>query len=95
MPNLQASIKDLRQSKKRTVVNNRVRRRLKEAVKAYNTAIDAGEVKTATEALPRVQKMVDKAAKSGIMKKGTASRKKSRLSKKLNTLTAPDVKASN
>ncbi|MCA9377103.1 30S ribosomal protein S20 [Candidatus Nomurabacteria bacterium] len=92
MPNLQASIKDLRQSKKRTANNNRIRRRLKDSVKSYKKAIESGDAKTAEENLPRAQKMLDKAAKRGIIKKGTASRKKSLLSKKLNDLTAPDVK---
>jgi small subunit ribosomal protein S20 len=92
MPNLQASIKDLRQSKTRTVHNNRVRRRLHDVSKKYNKAIDEKDVEKAKDTLPRVQKMLDKAAKRGIIKKGTASRKKSGYAKKLNDIAAPDVK---
>ena len=93
MPNLQASIKDLRQTKSRTVYNNRVRRRLKDSVKKYEDAIETKDQKKAEEHLPRVYQMLDKAAKRGIIKKGTASRKKSKMAKKYNTLAAPDVKA--
>ncbi len=91
MPNLQASIKDLKQTKKRSVFNGRIRRRMKESVKSFNDAIKAGDSKSAEERLPRAQKMLDKAAKNGIIKKGTASRYKSDLAKKLNGLSAPDV----
>ncbi len=94
MPNLKASIKDLRKTKRKTVINNRIRRRLKDSVKAYNKAVETNDSKTAEKLHPRVQKMLDKAAKNGIIKKGTSSRKKSRLMKKLNSLSAPDVKAS-
>ena len=93
MPNLQASIKDLRQSKSRTIYNNRVRRRLRNSVKKYEDAISEKDSKKAQEALPRAQKMLDKAAKRGIIKQGTASRRKSRLAKKFNTIAAPNVKA--
>ncbi len=94
MPNLRTSIKDLRQSKRKTFNNNRTRRRLKVAVKTYSTAVANKDVKTAERSLPVVQKMLDKAAKRGIIKKGTASRRKSRLNKKLNTLSAPNVETS-
>lgn len=48
---------------------------------------------TAEKSLPRLYKVIDKAAKSGVIKKQTAARKKSRLSRKVNNLSAPDVKA--
>lgn len=67
---------------------------MKDTVKSYNKAIDKKEDAEAKDLHPRVQKMLDKAAKNGIIKKGTASRRKSRLSRKLNALTAPDVETS-
>lgn len=88
MANLKTSIKDVRQNKRRAVFNGRIKKRYKAAVKKYNLHIEAGEKKEAQAYLPRVYKLLDKAAKGGVMKKGSASRRKSRLAGKLNTLSA-------
>lgn len=88
MPNLQTSIKDLRQNKRKVVYNNRLRSRIKRAVKKFDTLIEKGEKKEAAKMLPQVYKVLDKAAKKGVIKKGNASRRISRFNKKLNNLTA-------
>lgn len=92
MANLQTSIKDVRQNKRRAVFNARMKKRYKAAVKEFNERIAAEDKKGAAEYLPRVYKMLDKAAKRGIIKKNNASRRKSRLAKKLNNLSAPNDK---
>ena len=94
MANLKTSIKDVRQSERKAVFNARMKRRFKDAVKEFNKLVDSGEAKSAEAYLPRVYKMLDKAAKSGVIKKGNASRRKSRLAIKLNKSAAPDVKTS-
>jgi small subunit ribosomal protein S20 len=91
MPNLAASIKSVRQTKKRTTYNSRIKRKYRGAVKDFNQAVEAGDSKAANEKLPRVYKTLDKATKGGIIKKGTSSRTKSRLAKKLNTLASSNV----
>lgn len=91
MPNLKASKKALRQSEKHKIQNDRIRRRYRNAIKSFITQVESGDTTGAQESLPKVYKMLDKAAKSGVIKDTTAARKKSRLVKKLNRLSAPDV----
>jgi small subunit ribosomal protein S20 len=74
MPNLQNAKKALRVATRKRVVNDRRRRAMKVAVKSAKT------VKT-TEELSKAYQAIDKAAKRGVIKKNTASRKKSRLAK--------------
>ncbi|MCD4756564.1 30S ribosomal protein S20 [bacterium] len=94
MPNLRTSIKDLRQTKKRTIFNDRLRNRVKKATKRFNTLVEEKKLDEATKALPQVNKVLDKAAKKHIIKKGNASRNKSRLAAKLNNLAQENVKPS-
>lgn len=82
MPNKRNAKKALRQSIKRATRNTLVKDTFKKAVKTVNKALAAGttEVK---EQLRLAQQALDKAAKRGIIKKGNASRKMSRLTKRV------------
>lgn len=82
MPNLKNAKKALRQAQKRTERNLLVKTAYKKAVKEVQKAVEAGSP-DASEQLRLAQKKLDKAAKRGILKKNTASRKLSRLSKKV------------
>lgn len=88
MPNLQTSVKDLRQTKKRTIYNNRLRNRIKRATKRFDTLIEEEKYEEAEKMLPQVYKVLDKATKKNVIKKGNASRRKSRLASKLNNKIA-------
>ncbi len=79
MPNKQSAKKELRKIKKRAALNATVRGAYREAVKNVRKAIVAKQ--DAGELLRLAQKKLDKAAKRGVMKKNTASRKLSRLMK--------------
>jgi len=92
MPNLKTSIKDLRQNKKRKTSNDRLRNRIKRAVKKQNTLVDEDKVEEATKNIKRVYKVLDKAARKNVIKEGKADRIKSRLTKKLNELSQNNVK---
>lgn len=94
MPNLQTSIKDLRQTKKRTVYNDRLRNRVKRATKRFEDLLKEEKFNEAEKALEQVYKVLDKAAKKNVIKKGNASRKKSRLASKLNKLAQDNVDTS-
>ena len=94
MPNLKTSIKDLRQTKRRTIFNNRLRNRIKRSVKRFNTLIEEKKHDEASKALTQVYKVLDKAAKKNVIKKGNASRTKSRLANKLNKLAQTNVNTS-
>ena len=70
-----------RASELKRVVNDRRRRTLKEAVKDVRKNILNKESKAIPSNLSLAYKALDKAAKTGVIKKGTASRRKARLAK--------------
>ena len=62
-------------------VSNLIRKdAMKEAVKSYRTLVAGGKKLEARELLPGLYQAIDKAAKKGVIKPNTASRRKSRLS---------------
>lgn len=82
MPNLQNAKKALRVSDRKRSVNDKRRRAMKETIKAAK-ALAGSEIKVIKENLSTAYKAIDKALKQGVIKKNTASRKKSRLAKSL------------
>lgn len=92
MPNLKTSIKDLRKTGRKTVYNDRLRNRVKKAVKRVNDLVAKGEKEQASKALANASKVLDKAAKKNVIKEGKASRKKSRLAIQINKLAQDNVK---
>jgi len=85
MPNKKSAAKELRKAVKRNAANKKVSDKLKNFVKISLKQIKAGDKKV-KEDYSKTIKMIDKAAKKGVIKKNTASRKKSRLMKKVNAL---------
>lgn len=75
--------KALRVSDRRRVVNDKIRRSYKEAVKTTRKAVADKDLKVSSASLSLAFKALDKAAKKGTIKKGNADRKKSRLAKAL------------
>ncbi len=86
MPNIKSAKKELRKSIKRQLRNKNVKNSLSGLIKKGRKAIDAKEAKAA-ELVNETIKALDKAAQKGIIKKNTASRKKSRLQLRLNKST--------
>jgi small subunit ribosomal protein S20 len=72
------SQKRIRTSEKARIANKGVRGAMKTAAKRVSAATSAGDAKTA---LAEAMKRVDKAAKSGVIHKNTAARKKSQLAR--------------
>ena len=70
-----------RQSVTNKIVNDRRRLTLKKTVKSLATNVIAKAAQEAQIGLKMAYKALDKAAKGGVIKKGTADRKKSRLAK--------------
>lgn len=87
MPIKQAAFKALRQSKKRRVKNLKTKKSLQSAVKDGHKLIAGQKTDESKAAVAKAIKLLDRAAAKGIIKKNTASRKKSRLMKKLNALS--------
>lgn len=79
MPITKGAEKAHRQSERKRVFNVRRKGAMKDAEKAIQKAVTAGDAKKAKELLPTAYKAIDKAAKRGVIKDNTASRKKSRL----------------
>jgi small subunit ribosomal protein S20 len=76
-----------RQSLKKRVLNIRRADTMKDAIKKIREDIAKNAKKDAVDSLKTAYQALDKAAKRGIIKKGTASRKKSRLAKAIAKLS--------
>lgn len=87
MPITQSAIKAHRQSLKKNVENNIVKKRLRATVKEFVSYLST-DIERAKELIPSLYKAIDKTAKRGILKKNSAARKKSRLMAKLNQALA-------
>jgi small subunit ribosomal protein S20 len=79
MPITKGAEKAHRVSERKRVFNIRRKSAMKDAEKAIQKAVTAGDAKKAAELLPTAYKAIDKAAKRGVIKDNTASRKKSRI----------------
>ncbi|MCZ8511141.1 30S ribosomal protein S20 [Paenibacillus filicis] len=88
MPNIKSAIKRVKVSEKRRLRNASHKSALRTAVKAFETATAGDNVDNAKAALIAASKKLDKAATKGLIHKNAAARKKSRLAKKLNALSA-------
>jgi small subunit ribosomal protein S20 len=73
--------KAIRQGERKRVMNLRRQKIMKESVKEVSKLVVAGKKADAEKNLKAAYKALDKAAKRGVIKKNTASRKKSRLAK--------------
>lgn len=86
MPITQSAKKALRQNKRRHTRNLVKSRFLKSRIKSLKKLIAAKDKKGAVEFLPKVYKALDKSVKTNLIKKNTASRLKSRLTKSVNKI---------
>lgn len=84
MPITKSAEKALRSSKRKAAFNLKRKENLQKTVKQYKKLVAAKKIAEAQKMVPALQKAIDKAAKKGILKKNTASRKKSRLIKVIN-----------
>jgi len=84
MPITRSAKKALRNSEKKRVFNLRRKRDLSDTVKVVKKLVALKKTKDAEGELSKAYKAIDKAAKNGVIKKNTASRKKSRLTKLVN-----------
>jgi len=80
MPITQSAKKALRSSKKKRGFNIAKKELINKAIKQVKKLISEKKIKEAREFFPQVQKILDKASKTGLLKKNTASHRKSRIS---------------
>ncbi len=86
MPNTSSAEKALRQGKRRRVRNVRKSKAMKDVLKGLDRALTAKNKAEAIKLFPAAQKALDKSAKSNLITKNTASRRKSRLAARLKKL---------
>lgn len=79
MPITSSAKKALRASKRKRVFNLKRKNDMQSVVKQYKKLVAAKNTDEAQKLIPKLQQAIDKAAKRGVIKKNTASRKKSRL----------------
>ena len=87
MANIKSQIKRNKQNEKRRVQNRVYRGRARTFVARARTAMESTDVEVAKAAVIEAVSALDKAAEKGIIHKNNAARRKSRLMKRLNTLT--------
>ena len=83
MPNTKSAIRRIRRVKKQTQVNRIRKSKYKNAVKEMDILIKAKDKTKAKKYFSKFQSILMQVAKSGIINKNTASRKISRVSKKI------------
>ena len=86
MANTKSAIKTARKISRETKINKFRKNRFKNALKKMNVLIEKKNKKDALDYLPKLNSEIMKVAKTGIIKKGNASRNLSRLTKKINAL---------
>lgn len=87
MANTSSAKKAQRASEKRRVFNARRKKAVKDSVKGMRKFIAAKNVHDAAATLPKLYQSLDKAVKLGTMKRGTAARMKSRITKSVAALS--------
>ena len=82
MANTKSAIKTTRRISRETKINKIRKTRFRNALKKMKTIIEKKDKKQALDYLPKLNSEIMKVAKTGIIKKGNASRNLSRLTKK-------------
>jgi len=83
MANIKSSKKAIKVIAKKTENNHELKARVKNCIRECDKAIAMGDKETSKKLLADTQKYIDRATSKGFMKKNTADRQKSRLSKKV------------
>ena len=85
MPNTKSAIRRVRRVKKQTQVNRIRKSKYKNAIKRMDLLLKAKETEKTKKYFSKFQSILMQVAKSGIINKNTASRKISRISKKISS----------
>ena len=84
MANIKSAIRRVRKSKKQTLVNRSRKSKYKSTIRQMAIYLNSGKIKEARSFLPIFHSQLMKIAKTGTISKKTASRKISRITKKIN-----------
>ena len=84
MPNTKSAIRRTKRTQQQALVNRIRKSKYKSAVKQMITYLNSEKIKEARSFLPKFHSQLMKIAKTGTISKKTASRKISRITKKIN-----------
>ncbi len=93
MPQSASAAKRLRQNETRRERNRSERARLRTQLRAFEKAVKAGNRDQARAELLKSHSILDKSAGKGLVKKNYADRKKSRMTRSLNSLPGESAAA--
>jgi small subunit ribosomal protein S20 len=88
MANTYSALKRIRQTERRTEYNRKNKSRLRHQIRAMRRAIQEKNAAKAGELLSATFSLIDRAAKTGIIKKNTAARYKSKLHLRVKALSS-------
>ena len=83
MPNTKSAIRRVRRVKKQTAVNRLRKSKYRASVKQMEEMLENGKKEEIKKIFPKFQSILMQVAKSGVISKKTASRKISKISKKI------------
>ena len=86
MPITKSAIRRVKKTRFQTSINKIRKSKYKSAVKKMSSYIASGKIKEAQNFLPKFHSQLMKIAKTGVIRKETASRKISRITKKIKIL---------
>tara|TARA_B100000678_G_scaffold244962_1_gene217203 strand:+ start:65 stop:331 length:267 start_codon:yes stop_codon:yes gene_type:complete len=86
MPNTKSAIRRAKRTRTQASLNRIRKSKYKSAVKQMSTYLESGKIKEAKSFLPKFHSQLMKVAKTGVISKKTASRKISRITKKIKSL---------
>jgi len=85
MPNTKSAIRRTIRTKRQASVNKIRKSKYKSAVKKMSIYLESGKIADAQKFLPKFHSQLMKIAKTGVVNRKTASRKISRITKKINS----------
>ena len=83
MPNIKSAIRRVKRTEKQALVNRIRKSKYKSAIKQMSIYLNSGKMKEAKSFLPKFHSQLMKVAKTGVVSRKTASRKISRITKKI------------
>ena len=88
MANTYSALKRVRQTERRTEYNRKNKTRLRHQIRAMRRALTGKDPKAAADLLPATFSIIDRSAKTGLIKKNTAARYKAKLHSRVKALSA-------
>ena len=86
MPNTKSAIRRVKRTRTQASFNRIRKSKYRSAIRQMSTYLESGKIKEAKSFLPKFHSQLMKVAKTGAISKTTASRKISRITKKIKSL---------